>query len=86
MIKDHLNLLGLEAIDPVTGMKGVITSISFDLSGCIQAALTPPANKEGVYQQSIWIDIQRLKITGKKAVCKVSDFTRETGCAQKPSK
>lgn len=86
MTEKQLKLLGLKATDPVTGMAGVITSICFDINGCIQACLTPPVNKEGAYGQAIWIDIQRLKIVDDKPVCSVSDFKTQTGCALKPNK
>lgn len=31
----HIDLLGLKAEDKVTGFKGVITTLSFDLYGCV---------------------------------------------------
>lgn len=40
--KKHIELLGLSAKDKVTGFKGVIDSVTFDLYGCIQASLRPP--------------------------------------------
>lgn len=46
-VKKHISLLGLEAQDLVTGFKGIITSISFDLYGCVQAVINPGLNKDG---------------------------------------
>lgn len=50
-VKNHLALLGLKVQDKVTGFKGVISSISFDLYGCVQAAITPSVNAEGKNQE-----------------------------------
>ncbi len=73
-IKKHLSKLGFQAKDQVTGFTGVISSICFDLYGCIQASLTPETSKEGKIQDGHWFDIQRLKIIGTKPVMKVPDF------------
>lgn len=55
----HLSYLGFTAKDKVTGFEGVITSISFDLYGCIQAIVTPRNHKKG---QGRWFDVARLEI------------------------
>jgi hypothetical protein len=39
----HLQMLGFNAKDRVTGFSGVVSSICFDLYGCVQAALRPPS-------------------------------------------
>jgi len=74
-VKKHLNLLGMKAQDRVTGAKGVITSVSFDLYGCIQAILKPAVNEDGELKGGQWMDIARLKITGKKPVMDQPDFS-----------
>ncbi len=91
-MKEHINLLGLKAVDKVTGYKGVITSISFDLYGCIQAVLTPKINNDGGLNGGKWFDIPRLEIVSKKAVMPVPDFDNQKimegrkGAAEKPFK
>lgn len=59
-----IDLMGRPATCKVTGYAGVITSVSFDLYGCIQAGLTPPASmKEKVeYNQGHWFDVNRLTV------------------------
>lgn len=58
-----LALLGYRASDKVTGYSGVITSISFDLYGCVQGALTPPAPTDGKpLEFGQWFDIHRLEL------------------------
>ena len=65
-VDKHLELLGLRVKDSVTGFKGVVTSISFDLYGCVQAIVQPETNKEGEIPDSGWFDVTRL-ITIKQA-------------------
>jgi hypothetical protein len=72
-IKKHVELLGFEAVDMVTGFKGVITSVSFDLYGCIQAILTQKlSSKQKTDVQ--WYDITRLKIASKKPVMPLPNY------------
>ena len=73
-VKKHLDLLGLMVKDEVTGFTGVVTSISFDLYGCIQAIITPKVAKDGKKGDSHWHDVSRLTIKGKKPVIKLPDF------------
>jgi hypothetical protein len=46
-VRQHLTILGKKAKDKITGVEGIITSISFDLYGCIQASIDRGVNKEG---------------------------------------
>lgn len=70
----HLDLLGLKVKDKVTGFKGVVTSLSFDLYGCIQAIVTPEIGKDGNKGESHWFDVTRLSITSEKPVMDLPDF------------
>lgn len=67
-LKGHLEKLGFEAEDKITGFKGVVDSVSFDLYGCIQYALRPPMDKEGKLPNGAWFDSNRIKIKGKKRI------------------
>ncbi len=62
MITATIDLLGYRAKDKVTGLEGVVSSVCFDLYGCVQAALTPPA-KEGTVPSGHWFDVQRLEVS-----------------------
>lgn len=90
-MKKHIELLGMKAKDRVSGLTGIITSISFDLYGCIQAALTPAARK-GEYMTGSWLDLNRLEISSDERVMDAPDFENinvsltEKGAADKPSK
>jgi len=48
-VERHVSQLGLKVKDRVTGFEGVVSTMSFDLYGCIQAAVTPAA-KDGTIE------------------------------------
>ena len=74
MIKESINLLGLTATDRVTGYKGVVISVYFDLSGCIQAGLVPKSI-EGKRSIAEFFDVNRLEIDKEASpVMDVPDF------------
>ena len=62
MIKETLDLLGKRATDVVTGFEGVITSISFDLYGCVMVIISPQAGENGKMEPSKWFDKNRIRI------------------------
>ncbi len=88
--KKHIELLGLRAKDAVTGFEGVITSIDFDLYGCVQAAITPPVDDKGELKDGKWFDVTRLIVSDKVPVMALPDFSKgyvaqgKKGCADKP--
>jgi len=90
-INKHIELLGMAVKDKVTGKTGIVTSISFDLYGCIQAVITPKIDKDNKDAEMKWYDLCRLKITSNKPVMKVPDFNTgqvaegKRGCAAKPT-
>lgn len=71
---EHLTLLGKEAEDKVTKFKGVISSLSFELYGCVQAVLTPKVGKDGEIKEGCWFDVTRLKILNNTPVMDLPDF------------
>lgn len=92
ILKKHVDLLGFKVRDKVTGFEGVVSTVSFDLYGCIQVIVTPPA-KEGETKESKWFDIQRLVVTDSARVMPVPSFealataegVHEKGPSEKPS-
>ena len=67
-IEKHINLLGMRVEDRVTGFTGVVTSVGFDLYGCIQAVINPGVDKEGKLQDQTWFDVSRLALMGDNPV------------------
>lgn len=90
-VTKHLNMLGLKVEDRVTGFKGVVTSVGFDLYGCVQAVVNPGTDKEGKTQDSSWFDIARLKIQDDSPVMERPNFDfgpiaeGKKGPAEKPA-
>jgi hypothetical protein len=92
-IRQHLSILGHKVEDKVTGFKGVVSSVSFDLYGCVQVIVTPPVNKDATMGESKWFDIARLTVTSKEPVLPMPSFTGDAeqiatgkkGPAEKPS-
>ena len=87
MIEQHLKLLGLPMKDRVTGFKGMVDSVSFDVYGCVQASLRPKMNDSGKLPVGHWFDIKRLENDGKQIMVAPPHFTtppgQETGPADK---
>lgn len=93
----HIDLLGFRVRDCVTGLEGVITSICFDLYGCIQAAVQPGLDKDGKPASGIWFDVNRLTALSPQRVMPVPGFdkppkfgatpaTHTHGPAEKPAR
>ncbi len=82
--KNHLALLGFKVRDAVTGFTGVVSSISFDLYGCVQAIVTP-TQKDGKCEDSKWFDTKRLKPISSKPVMEVPTFDVVPGPEAKPA-
>lgn len=61
-IQSHLRLLGLKVEDKVTGLRGVVTSVCFDLFGCVQATINPGIDKEEKLRDLHWFDVSRLRV------------------------
>lgn len=72
-------LLGRKATDKVTGYQGVVSSVTFDLYGCVQAILTPPA-KEGdtELKSGHWFDVQRLDVSEDRVMATPNFDARAT--------
>ena len=83
-IEDAIQLLGKKSTDSVTGYKGVITSISVDLYGCVQALVVPGLDKEGKMASGVWLDLNRLVISKEKRVMNCPHLENPKGPEQKP--
>lgn len=86
----HLSILGHKASDRVSGLEGIVTSVSFDLYGCIQGLIHPGLDKDGKLEDQCWIDLNRLEIIGDQTVMAQPDFVQgpaiegKKGPAEKP--
>lgn len=75
MIDATINMLGLKGRDRVTGFRGTITSVCFDLYGCVQMSLSPDA-KEGDddLKHGHWFDVSRVVVADEERAMPVPDF------------
>jgi hypothetical protein len=70
----YINMLGLKVTDRVTGFTGIVSSVCFDLYGCVQLTVNPGLDKDGKQKDSLWYDYNRLKIICKKPVMDQPEF------------
>lgn len=90
MISQHLTLLGKRCEDKVTHAIGIVTSVSFDLYGCVLALLQPTDRDEkGEMRESRWYDVKRLFPHTDERVMEVPNYDAipvglEPGPAEKP--
>lgn len=89
-VNSHIDLLGKTVKDRVTGFKGIVSSVSFDLYGCIQVAVTPPADEKGALPDGRWFDVNRVEVGAEARVMPVPPFAprpaeHNYGPAEKPS-
>jgi hypothetical protein len=90
VVDSTLALLATRQRDVVTGMQGVVTSVCFDVSGCVQATLDRGFDDKGARLERFWVDVKQLRRTGDRVMA-VPDFAgtppgREVGAADKPAK
>lgn len=91
-LKKHLDMLGMRVKDRVTGFEGIVSSVMFDLYGCIQAIVTPVVGADGKVSDSHYFDVNRLEITSTEPVMRRPAFdwspedisNGEQGCADRP--
>lgn len=76
MIEETIELMGRKGKDKVSGFEGIITSVSFDLYGCVQLALTPIAKpKAEELKHGHWFDVARIEVRDEKSrVMPIPDF------------
>ena len=74
LIDETFDLLGMEVKDKVTGVEGIVTSVCFDLYGCVQATINRGLDKDGKAYEQWWYDVQRLKVLMPNPVMEVPDF------------
>lgn len=90
-IEKHLNLLGKRVKDKVTGASGVVTSVSFDLFGCVQAIIDMGFQEDKKERIAHWFDVSRLAVMSDRPVMDPPYYLGNTpqaaglqGAAEKP--
>ena len=67
-MNQHLKLLGWRVKDIITGIEGVVTSVDFNLYGCVQAIVQAAADEKGIIPDGRWFDVSRLAPIGERPV------------------
>lgn len=75
IIEHHIALLGLEVEDKVTKFKGIATSVSFELYGCIQVVVSPVVGDDGKIENGKWFEVTRLRVTNHVPVMEHPDYS-----------
>lgn len=89
-VQQHMSLLGLRVRDCVTGFEGTVSSVNFDLYGCIQACVVPPIGNDGKKGDGHWFDVSRLDVKDPTPVMSRPDYVSgpvaegRHGAAEKP--
>jgi hypothetical protein len=80
-------MLGCRVQDRITGITGIVESVSFDLYGCVQAVMRsrPTTEKPLEIPEGRWIDVKRLTVLDPTPVMDVPSFDPEIGAAEKPA-
>lgn len=60
--------LGDEAVDTVSGFKGIAISSTRYLQGCERVGLQPKVKKDGILQEPSYFDEPQLKVTKRNGV------------------
>lgn len=73
----YIDMLGRTGQDKVTGFRGVVSSVSFDLYGCVRVALSPrrAVSRLGPAADLLWFDANRIEIHSAVARVPVPEFT-----------
>ena len=91
-VNRHLDLLGLKVRDKITGFEGIVSSVSFDLYGCIQTVVSPAVDKDMKKENDRWFDTTRLEILENSPVMSLPNFDHgyvaegKKGPADKPER
>ena len=68
-VEEYLQWVGQPVRDKLRNYTGVVTTVSFDVSGCVQAYVIPQGtDKDGKLVDGAWFDVQRLESTGERLV------------------
>ena len=73
-IFDYVKILGYPVKDRVTGFEGTVTSVGFDLYGCVQCVVNPRVKEDGKEVEARWLDHKRLEVIGDAPVMEIPEF------------
>ena len=60
--------LGKKIKDKVSGMEGMVVSITHFLNGCVRVSIQPPVDQDNKMQDERWFDYQQVELVEPKKV------------------
>ena len=83
-IKEAMRRLGYRAADTVTGIRGTVISVTFDLDGNVRVYIQPKADKKGKIEPGRWCNIEMV-VAGEELVAVPPKFEWEESVSADPS-
>jgi len=78
IVNQSVDYLGKKVKDKISGKKGIVTSVCFDLYGCIQVIIfEQKLDKDGNPRTFGWVDINRIDILKEKRIMDFPDFDQK---------
>lgn len=65
-------MLGKKARDKVSGLEGIVTSMTTYINGCVRVVLQPPVDKDGKHVDSIAFDQEQIEVIGEGVKPKIA--------------
>jgi len=84
-MRNEMQYLGCRVKEKVTGLSGIVTSLCFDLYGCVQGLVHPGLDKDGKPAEQHWFDLKRLTVENADPVMPRPDFADVPGGQDKPA-
>jgi hypothetical protein len=60
-VREKLGLIGAYGKDTITGSKGVVSTVAFDLPGCVSLTLVRPERDSKTWFESVWLQDSRFE-------------------------
>jgi hypothetical protein len=73
-VKENLELLGTRVQDCVTGLIGIVTSVTFDLYGGVLVLVNPGEDDNGKSRDSQWFEVKRLIMVDNDPIMEPPEF------------
>lgn len=73
--------LGMAVRDRLSGLTGIVVSVSYDVSGCVQGFVRPK-NKDNKISEGFWIDTKQLIMLKYPRAMPVPDFGNPPGAQE----
>ena len=78
IVQQSVDFLGKQVKDKISGRKGIVTSVCFDLYGCIQVVINEQRKDKDDKEITFgWIDINRIEIIKNKKIMNCPNYNNK---------